>query len=98
MHTLYSFELYPLLTATGNSHWLNFDASCQVGDSNKLVIRDVPNCDDFLKLEAVDNHLDLLAQELFVLKSEEREALESLLRGKGVFCVLPTGLGPFQWQ
>ena len=34
----------------------------------------------------VDNRLDLLAQELeFVPKSEEREALESLLRGRGVF-------------
>ena len=47
----------------------------------------------------VDNRLDLLAQELeFVPKSEEREALESLLRGMGVFCVLQTGLGPFQWE
>ena len=27
----------------------------------------------------------------FVLKSEQREALELLLRGKDVFCVLPTG-------
>ena len=36
--------------------------------------------------------LDLLAQELgFALKSEQREALELLLRGKDVFCVLPTG-------
>ena len=33
------------------------------------------------------------SQELgFVLKSEQREALELLLRGKDVFCVLPTGL------
>ena len=42
------------------------------------------------------DRLDLLAQELgFVLKSEQREALELLLRGKlrDVFCVLPTGLG-----
>ena len=32
------------------------------------------------------------AQELgFVLKSEQREALELLLRGKDVFCDLPTG-------
>ena len=38
--------------------------------------------------------LDLLAHELgFALKSEEREALELLLRGKDVFCVLPTGFG-----
>ena len=37
--------------------------------------------------------LDLLAQELgFVLKLEQREALEMLLRGKDVFCVLPTAL------
>ena len=33
--------------------------------------------------------LDLLSQELgFVLKLEQREALELLLRGKDVFCVL----------
>ena len=37
--------------------------------------------------------LDLLPQELgFVLKSEQKEALEMLLRGKDVFCVLPTAL------
>ena len=37
--------------------------------------------------------LDLLAQELgFALKSEQREPLELLLRGKDVFCVLPTAL------
>ena len=37
--------------------------------------------------------LDLLAQELgFVLKSEQRKALELLLMGKDVFCVLPTAL------
>ena len=37
--------------------------------------------------------LDLLAQELgFVLKSEQREALEMLLRGKDIFCVPPTAL------
>ena len=40
------------------------------------------------------DRLDLLGQELgFVLKSEQREALELLLRGKDVFCVLPTGFG-----
>ena len=43
------------------------------------------------------DRLDLLAQELgFVLKSEQREALELLLTGKdamSVFCVLPTGFG-----
>ena len=37
--------------------------------------------------------LDLLAQELgFVLKSKQRKALEMLLSGKDVFCVLPTAL------
>ena len=37
--------------------------------------------------------LYLLAQELgFVLKSEQREALELLLREKDVFCALPTAL------
>ena len=40
------------------------------------------------------NPLDLLAQELgFALKSEQREALQSLLGGNDVFCVLPTGFG-----
>ena len=34
----------------------------------------------------------ICSQELgFVLKSEQREALEFLLRGKDVFCVLRTG-------
>ena len=37
--------------------------------------------------------VDLLTQELeFVLKSEQREAWELLLREKDVFCVLPTAL------
>ena len=36
--------------------------------------------------------LDLHTQELgFVLKFEQREALELLLRGRDVFCVLLTG-------
>ena len=39
------------------------------------------------------DYLNLLAQELrFVLKSEQRKALELLLRGKDVFCDLTTGL------
>ena len=39
------------------------------------------------------DYLDLLAQELgFVLKLEQREALQLLLRGKDVFCVLQTAL------
>ena len=38
--------------------------------------------------------LDLLVQELeFLLKSEQREALELLLGGEDVFCVLSTGFG-----
>ena len=38
------------------------------------------------------DRLDLLAQELgFVLKWQQRETLELLLRGKDFFCVLPTG-------
>jgi len=45
--------------------------------SNKSYIRDVPNRDDFVKLApqmAVDNRLDLLAQELgFVPNSITRE-------------------------
>ena len=43
---------------------------------------------------AVDDRPNLLAQELrFVLKSEQREALELLLTGKDVLSVLPTGFG-----
>ena len=42
------------------------------------------------------NCLDFLSQELgFVLKLEQRGALELLLRVKDVFCVLPTAL--FIW-
>ena len=38
----------------------------------------------------------ICSQELgFVLKSEQREALELLLRGKDVFCVLPTGFDKY---
>ena len=79
---------YPLLPFTGNSHWLNFDASCQVMFPTSHSRYSVPSW-----IEDV-NCLDLLAQELgFVLKSEQREGLELLLRGKDVFCVLPTGFG-----
>ena len=40
------------------------------------------------------DRLDLLGQKLgFVLKSEQKDALELLLRGKDVFCMLPTGVG-----
>ena len=37
------------------------------------------------------NRLDLLARIGICFKSEQREALELLLSGKDVFCVLPTG-------
>ena len=38
--------------------------------------------------------LDALASDLgFVLKAEQKKAVESLLRGKDVFGVLPTGFG-----
>ena len=41
-----------------------------------------------------DVDLDGLASDLgFVLKAEQMEAVESLLRGKDVFGVLPTGFG-----
>ena len=35
--------------------------------------------------------LDLLARIGICFNSEQREALELLLRGKDVFCILPTG-------
>ena len=39
-----------------------------------------------------DLNLDALARDLgFILKSEQKEAVESLLRGRDVFGVLPTG-------
>ena len=45
--------------------------------------------------------MDGLTSDLgFVLKAEQKEAVESLLRGKDVFGVLPMGLGKsliFQW-
>ena len=42
----------------------------------------------------MDVDLDELASDLgFVLKVEQKEDVESLLRGKDVFGVLPTGFG-----
>ena len=43
---------YPLLPATGNSRWLNFNASCQqaVNQCFQQVIRDIPYRDEFLNL------------------------------------------------
>ena len=44
------------------------------------------------KMDGVD--LEALASDLgFVLKSEQKEAVESLLKGRDVFGVLPTGFG-----
>ena len=41
-----------------------------------------------------DVDLDALASDLgFVLKSEQKEVVESLLKGRDVFGVLPTGFG-----
>ena len=41
-----------------------------------------------------DVDLDGLESDLrFVLKAEQKEAVESLLKGKDVFSVLPTGFG-----
>ena len=41
-----------------------------------------------------DVDLDALASDLgFVLKSEQKKAVESLLKGRDVFGVLPTGFG-----
>ena len=41
-----------------------------------------------------DVDLDALASDLgFVLKSEQKKAVESLLKGGDVFGVLPTGFG-----
>ena len=41
-----------------------------------------------------DVDLDALASDLgFVLKSEQKKAVESLLNGRDIFCVLPTGFG-----
>ena len=41
-----------------------------------------------------DVDLDALARDLgFILKSEQKEAVKSLLRGRDVFGVLPTGFG-----
>ena len=41
-----------------------------------------------------DTDLDAFARDLgFVLKSEQKEAVWSLLKGTGVFGVLPTGFG-----
>ena len=42
----------------------------------------------------VDVDLDALASDLgFVLKSEQKEAVDSLLKGRDVFGVLPTSFG-----
>ena len=91
MHTLYSFEL-PASPIHGQFPLAKFrckqSASYQVTFPTSHSRYSVSS-----RIEDV-NCLDLLAQELgFVLKSEQREGMELLLRGKDVFCVLPTGFG-----
>ena len=82
-----------LLSATANSYWLNFDASCQVMFSTSHSRCSLPWW--IAKAFAVKWQMLIAwicSQELgFVLKSEQSEALELLLRRKDVFCVLPTG-------
>ena len=81
----------PFLPATGNSHWSNPDAIC-----HQMSI--TPHQKDIdavsVSLESIVGNLDGLASDLgFVLKAEQKEAVASLLRGKDVFGVLPTGFG-----
>ena len=81
-----------VLPATGNSHWSNPDAIC-----HQMSI--TPHQKDIdavsVSLESMnDVDLDGLASDLrFVLKAEQKEAVEKLLRGKDVFDVLPTSFG-----
>ena len=94
LHTLYSFEVtaspshgqFPLAKTR-----CKLSPSCQVmfstSHSRYSALWWIKCC----KMTYVDC-LDLHAQELgFVLKSEQREALELLLRGKEIFRVLSTG-------
>ena len=81
----------PVPPATGNSHWSNPDAIC-----HHMSI--TPHQKDISftgKPRGKMNDVDLggLASDFgFVLKVEQKEDVESLLRGKDVFGVLPTGL------
>ena len=80
-----------VLPATGNSHWSNPDAIC-----HQMSV--TPHQKDIdavsVSLEMNDVDLDGLASDLgFVLKAEQKEAVEKLLRGKDVFDVLPTSFG-----
>ena len=82
------------LPATGNSHWSNPDATC-----HQMSI--TPHQKDIdavsVSLESLVGNLDGLASDSgFVLKAEQKEAVESLLRGKDVFGVLSTGFGKSQ--
>ena len=84
-----------VLPATGNSHWSNPDAIC-----HQMSV--TPHQKDIdavsVSLESMnDVDLDGLASDLrFVLKAEQKEAVEKLLRGKDVFGVLSTGFGKSQ--
>ena len=79
-----------VLPATGNSHWSNPDAICHqmsITPHQKICIGFTGKPHG--KMNDVD--LDGLASDLgFVLKVEQKEDVESLLRGKDVFGVLPT--------
>ena len=83
----------PVLPATGNSYWSNPDAICH----QMSITPHQKDMDQFHrkasgKMNDVD--LDGLASDLgFVLKVEQKEDVESLLRGKDVFGVLPSGFG-----
>ena len=94
MHTLYSFEL-PASPSHGQFPLAKFrcklSPSCQVMFSTSHSRYSLPRW--IAKAFAVKWRIGrICSQELgFVLKSEQREALELLLRGKDVICVLPTG-------
>ena len=81
---------------SGNSHWSNPDAIChQNHTSSKICSRRINftgKPDSRGKLDDVDL-MDLASDLGFVLKAEQMEAVESLLRAKDVFGVLPTGFG-----
>ena len=65
----------------GNSHWSNPDPICHQIDISCISFTGKP--DSRGKMNNVD--LDGLASNLgFVLKAEQKEAVESLLRGKDV--------------
>ena len=83
----------PVLPATGNSHWFISVIECQ-----SHLIKKIQTPYQFHSKDSILTGrwatLDGLASELgFVLKSEQKEAVESLLKRRDVFGVLPTGFG-----